>query len=165
MPAHYILYSFQTNPQLYFCQFFITKLLYKTCEICDFIILYRSDFIKHMNYQDILDFWFDAAHRPQWFAKSDDFDRLIAERFQATHTAASQAELWSWRSSAEGRLAESGCRRSTCGLPKRRGRRPLRGLAERGRCRPGRRLTKGRRCRALRGLTERGRCTCRLPER
>ena len=59
-----------------------------------------------MNYQDILDFWFDAAHRPQWFAKSDDFDRLIAERFQATHTAASQAELWSWRSSAEGRLAE-----------------------------------------------------------
>lgn len=59
-----------------------------------------------MNYQDILDFWFDAAHRPQWFAKSDDFDRLIAEHFQATHTAASQAELWSWRSNAEGRLAE-----------------------------------------------------------
>ena len=59
-----------------------------------------------MNYQDILDFWFDAAHRPQWFAKSDDFDRLIAERFQATHTAACQAELWSWRNTAEGRLAE-----------------------------------------------------------
>ncbi|ENU86635.1 DUF924 family protein [Acinetobacter sp. CIP 102129] len=59
-----------------------------------------------MQAQDILDFWFDPDHRSLWFAKSDEFDAKIRERFQTIHHQAIQAELWSWRKTAEGRLAE-----------------------------------------------------------
>ncbi|QPF38043.1 DUF924 domain-containing protein [Acinetobacter sp. TTH0-4] len=59
-----------------------------------------------MNYQDVLDFWFNPETQPVWFAKSDAFDQLIQDKFSAVHTQAAQAELWSWRKIAEGRLAE-----------------------------------------------------------
>lgn len=59
-----------------------------------------------MQAQDILHFWFDPDHRSLWFAKSDDFDAKIRESFQAIHHQAAQAELWSWRKTPEGRLAE-----------------------------------------------------------
>lgn len=59
-----------------------------------------------MNYQDILDFWFAAENRPNWFAKSNNFDVLIEKKFKALHQQAAQAELWSWRNNTEGRLAE-----------------------------------------------------------
>ena len=59
-----------------------------------------------MNYQDILDFWFAAENHPNWFAKSNNFDVLIEKKFKALHQQAAQAELWSWRNNAEGRLAE-----------------------------------------------------------
>lgn len=59
-----------------------------------------------MNYQDILDFWFSPETLPNWFAKSDAFDQIIREKFHHTLNSAAQAELWNWRSSAEGRLAE-----------------------------------------------------------
>ncbi|ENU93302.1 hypothetical protein F971_01350 [Acinetobacter vivianii] len=59
-----------------------------------------------MQAQDILNFWFDPDHRPLWFAKSDDFDAKIRESFQEIHHQAAQAELWSWRKTPEGRLAE-----------------------------------------------------------
>ena len=59
-----------------------------------------------MQAQDILDFWFDPDHRSLWFAKSDEFDAKFRERFQAIHHQAIQAELWSWRKTAEGRLGE-----------------------------------------------------------
>lgn len=59
-----------------------------------------------MQAQDILDFWFDPNHRSLWFAKSDAFDYKIREQFQIIHQQAIQAELWSWRKTPEGRLAE-----------------------------------------------------------
>ena len=59
-----------------------------------------------MQAQDILDFWFDPDHRSLWFAKSDEFDAKIRDQFQTIHHQAIQAELWSWRKTAEGRLAE-----------------------------------------------------------
>ena len=59
-----------------------------------------------MQAQDIINFWFDPEHRSLWFAKSDEFDAKIRERFQTIHHQAIQAELWSWRKTAEGRLAE-----------------------------------------------------------
>lgn len=59
-----------------------------------------------MNEQDILNFWFSPEHRSLWFAKSDDFDKKIRENFSDVHRQATQAELWSWRKTAEGRLAE-----------------------------------------------------------
>lgn len=59
-----------------------------------------------MQAQDILSFWFHPQHRPFWFAKSDDFDHQIRKNFLQLHHQATQAELWSWRTTAEGRLAE-----------------------------------------------------------
>lgn len=59
-----------------------------------------------MNYQDILEFWFNPENQPNWFAKSNNFDVLIEKKFKDIHQAASQAELWQWRTTAKGRLAE-----------------------------------------------------------
>lgn len=59
-----------------------------------------------MNYQEILDFWFDPKNQNWWFIQNDAFDKLIEEKFKTIHQQAAHAELWSWRSSAEGRLAE-----------------------------------------------------------
>lgn len=59
-----------------------------------------------MNFQDILDFWFAAEQQPHWFAKSDEFDELIEKKFKQVQQQAAAAELWSWRKTAEGRLAE-----------------------------------------------------------
>ena len=55
---------------------------------------------------DVLDFWFDPRHEAQWWQRSDAFDAEIATRFGAVHEAATRCELWPWRTSAEGRLAE-----------------------------------------------------------
>lgn len=59
-----------------------------------------------MNYQDILDFWFSSGTQPNWFAKSDQFDQSLKEKFGDILEQASKAELWSWRKNADGRLAE-----------------------------------------------------------
>ncbi|MBS0347334.1 MAG: DUF924 domain-containing protein [Proteobacteria bacterium] len=54
----------------------------------------------------VLDFWFKESTPKQWFARSDEFDRLIAARFGAVYAAAASGELHAWRSTADGRLAE-----------------------------------------------------------
>ena len=59
-----------------------------------------------MNYQDILDFWFHADSQLLWFSQSHEFDQSIAQQFMSTHRQATRAELWAWRKTAEGRLAE-----------------------------------------------------------
>ena len=59
-----------------------------------------------MNYQDILAFWFAPETRPNWFAKSAEFDAIIRKNFAGLLDSAAQAELWGWRACAEGRLAE-----------------------------------------------------------
>lgn len=59
-----------------------------------------------MNPQDILNFWFNPKQEPLWFKKSDEFDAKIRSQFAEVHRQATQAELWSWRQDAEGRLAE-----------------------------------------------------------
>jgi len=56
--------------------------------------------------RDVRDFWFDPATEADWWRRSDAFDARIAERFGALHEAAVRCELWQWRVSAEGRLAE-----------------------------------------------------------
>ena len=55
---------------------------------------------------DILDFWFAEIQPAQWWSKSDDFDRLIATRFGAVLQAAARCELYAWRATPAGRLAE-----------------------------------------------------------
>jgi uncharacterized protein (DUF924 family) len=59
-----------------------------------------------MKYQDILDFWFATDTQAFWFAKSTDFDQNLTNRFQTTLKQAAASELWRWRTSAQGRLAE-----------------------------------------------------------
>src|SRR3990167_5345340 len=54
----------------------------------------------------ILDFWFKEIAPKQWWEKSDEFDRLIEQRFGALHQAATHCELYEWRNTAQGRLAE-----------------------------------------------------------
>ena len=54
----------------------------------------------------ILRFWFEECTPEQWFKVDEKFDRMIAERFSACHEAAANGELYSWRSTPRGRLAE-----------------------------------------------------------
>ena len=55
---------------------------------------------------DVLDFWFKEIDEKQWWAKDLAFDRLIANRFGDLHISANACELYQWRASPEGRLAE-----------------------------------------------------------
>ena len=57
-------------------------------------------------YQEILKFWFDEVDQSQWWKKDDSFDQLIIERFAGVHARAARCELFEWRESAGGRLAE-----------------------------------------------------------
>lgn len=41
----------------------------------------------------MLSFWFDNLKRADWFAKSDDLDRTLAQRFAGTYEAVSAAPL------------------------------------------------------------------------
>jgi uncharacterized protein (DUF924 family) len=54
----------------------------------------------------ILHFWFTELTEKQHFAKDAALDALIAQRFGATLEAGSRCELFGWRASPAGRLAE-----------------------------------------------------------
>ncbi len=56
--------------------------------------------------QEVLDFWFDEIDHSKWWVKDIEFDKLICQRFGELHAQANRCELFSWRSSAKGRLAE-----------------------------------------------------------
>jgi uncharacterized protein (DUF924 family) len=56
--------------------------------------------------QTIIDFWFKEIEPKQWWVKDPEFDRLITDRFSHTHQQAQMGELWYWRETALGRLAE-----------------------------------------------------------
>ena len=59
-----------------------------------------------MQADDILRFWFEELTPAQHFAHEDALDATIRERFGATWESARLCELWTWRSTARGRLAE-----------------------------------------------------------
>ncbi len=42
----------------------------------------------------------------KWWSKDDAFDQLICQKYSDLHAAANACELYSWRQSAQGRLAE-----------------------------------------------------------
>lgn len=56
--------------------------------------------------ENILSFWFDEIESEFWFKKDDAFDALIRDRFLSTLQAGFSGELFSWRTTAQGRLAE-----------------------------------------------------------
>lgn len=49
-------------------------------------------------------FWRDAGPK-RWFASDPEFDRLLTDRFGATHLAASRGELHAWEDTPTGALA------------------------------------------------------------
>ncbi len=55
---------------------------------------------------EILEFWFKEITPAQWWKVDAAFDKLIADRFGDIHTQAIQAELFAWRTTPQGRLAE-----------------------------------------------------------
>lgn len=59
-----------------------------------------------VTYQEILKFWFEEITPDQQFGKDESFDQKIRERFLASHQEAMRGELYLWRNSAQGRLAE-----------------------------------------------------------
>lgn len=59
-----------------------------------------------MQQQEVLDFWFNELQPEMWWQKSDDLDSQIQERFGELHQKASAGELYAWRKTAEGALAE-----------------------------------------------------------
>jgi len=59
-----------------------------------------------MTPHDILHFWFEETPPKQRFAKDVAFDATIHQRFGALHARAVQGELWDWRGTPQGRLAE-----------------------------------------------------------
>ncbi|MBP9150630.1 MAG: DUF924 domain-containing protein [Rhodoferax sp.] len=59
-----------------------------------------------MQPQSILHFWFTGLTPKQHFAKDDALDETIRTRFGATLEAAARCELFAWRATPEGRLAE-----------------------------------------------------------
>lgn len=59
-----------------------------------------------MQAEDILHFWFEELSPAQHFAQEDAIDAMIRVRFGATWQAAQRCELWAWRASPAGRLAE-----------------------------------------------------------
>jgi uncharacterized protein (DUF924 family) len=55
---------------------------------------------------EILNFWFEEIEPKAWWVKDAEFDELIRSRFVATLAQAKRGELYHWRGTAGGRLAE-----------------------------------------------------------
>ena len=59
-----------------------------------------------MVHESVLQFWFKEISPAQWWKVDAEFDRLIVDRFSDLHARAVQSELFEWRDSPQGRLAE-----------------------------------------------------------
>lgn len=57
-------------------------------------------------YQEIIEFWFKEIDSSKWWAKDEEFDNLIRQRFSTIHSQAVKCELFAWRSTPLGALAE-----------------------------------------------------------
>ena len=54
----------------------------------------------------VLDFWFKEINSQQWFEKNAAFDQLLSQRFGELLKQAAAVELYTWRNTLQGRLAE-----------------------------------------------------------
>jgi len=57
-------------------------------------------------HEAILEFWFEELQPAQWWKKDASFDAMIIERYAELHAQAAQCELYTWRRTGQGRLAE-----------------------------------------------------------
>jgi len=58
------------------------------------------------DYEDVIEFWFTESGPEKWWAKDADFDRLIGTRYGSVYQKAINCELFAWRETVVGRLAE-----------------------------------------------------------
>ena len=59
-----------------------------------------------MQPDDVIDFWFVEHGLEDWYANDPEFDARCAARLGDVHEKAIRSELWTWRETARGRLAE-----------------------------------------------------------
>ncbi len=59
-----------------------------------------------MTYNDILDFWFHQSSKAQHWQKNAAYDDTIRHHFAKVHMQAINGELYAWRNTPLGRLAE-----------------------------------------------------------
>jgi uncharacterized protein (DUF924 family) len=59
-----------------------------------------------MRVEDIINFWFNQLEPKDWFSKNTQLDQDISSKFKVFHEKVSQCELYSWRNTPEGALAE-----------------------------------------------------------
>lgn len=57
-------------------------------------------------YQDVIDFWFTELEPNQWWNKNNELDSMIKNRFGSLLNNAKAGELFQWRDTALGSLAE-----------------------------------------------------------
>lgn len=55
---------------------------------------------------EILSFWFSELSPAQWWKQSATLDQILRQRFSSLHNSAAQGELYHWRETTTGRLAE-----------------------------------------------------------
>ena len=58
-----------------------------------------------MDYQEIIDFWFDKKNKPLWFKSTEAFDTRLREDYFSIYSQAKNGELASWQQQAHGALA------------------------------------------------------------
>jgi len=56
--------------------------------------------------QEIIDFWYKESQPQDWFVKNTEFDKQIHDRFLPVYNQAIKGELYTWRITPQGRLAE-----------------------------------------------------------
>ena len=54
----------------------------------------------------VVQFWFEEIDSSCWFEQNDSFDAMLRDRFAELHRQACHGELFGWRDTALGRLAE-----------------------------------------------------------
>ncbi|MBL4584224.1 MAG: DUF924 domain-containing protein [Pseudomonadales bacterium] len=62
--------------------------------------------MNSVNFQQIINFWFTEIKPSQWWVKDEKLDQEIKNRFSEVHQQAISCELFDWRKTPEGRLAE-----------------------------------------------------------
>ena len=67
---------------------------------------YRLNEMGIEMFNDVLDFWFTELTPKQWWVKDDELDALIERRFGNLLNQAKAGELFQWRDTALGSLAE-----------------------------------------------------------
>lgn len=57
-------------------------------------------------FDEVIHFWFEEIDNKLWWEKNTDFDNVISSRFTQLHQQAIAGELYAWRETALGALAE-----------------------------------------------------------